>query len=335
MRPIKGPSMHDVAARANVSHQTVSRVLNGFPGIRPDTRQRVLDAIEELGYRRNVAARSLATGRSQAIGVIIPGSTDYGPVSSFHAVEQAVRDAGLQALVTVTSDDPGSVEDALGFLLDRSIEALVLMAPTRMVVEVVDAHKPPVPIAYLLTGAERAPWSVSVNQEAGARLMVEHLVGLGHQRIQHVSGPANSIEAQLREDAFVRDIRERGLPELPILRGDWSAQSGYDACEHVDTTATAVFCANDQMAIGLIHAAVKHGLSVPEDLSVVGFDDIPEAVHTLPPLTTVRQDFGAVARLAVKAIVAALAGEPLPDTSALPPELVVRESAIAPSARRG
>lgn len=334
-KPGRGPSMHDVAARAGVSHQTVSRVLNDFPGIRPETRQRVLLAIEELGYRRNVAARSLATGRSQTVGVIIPNTTDYGPVSSFYAVEAAVREAGLQALVAATADSPEAVEEALDFLMARSIEALVLMAPTRMVVDVVDAIKPPVPIAYLLTGDERAPWSASVNQRQGVRLMLDHLVGLGHTRIQHIRGPESSIEAELRAEEFGAQMRARGLAELPILRGDWSAQSGFEACDEVDPSATAVFCGNDQMAIGLIHAAVKKGMRVPEDITIVGFDDIPEAVHTLPPLTTVRQDFGEVARLAVRALVAALEGGDMPDTSPLPPELVVREStAPAPAATR-
>jgi len=331
-KPGRGPSMHDVAARAGVSHQTVSRVLNEFPGIRPETRQRVLLAIDELGYRRNVAARSLATGRSQTIGVIIPNTTDFGPVSSFYAVEAAVREAGLQALVTATSDEPRAVEESLDFLMARSIEALVLMAPTRMVVDVVDALKPPVPIAYLLTGDERAPWSVSVHQQQGVDLMVDHLVGLGHTRIQHIRGPESSIEAELRAEEFGQQIRARRLVELPILTGDWTAQSGFDACEQVDPAATAIFCGNDQMAIGLIHAAVNKGMRVPEDVTVVGFDDIPEAVHTLPPLTTVRQDFGAVARLAVKALVAALEGEEMPDTSPLPAQLVVRESTAPASA---
>jgi len=328
---VRGPSMHDVAARAGVSHQTVSRVLNGFKGIRPGTRDRVVAAITELGYRRNVAARSLATGRSQAVGVLIPNTPDFGPTSSFYAVERALRDAGFQALSTATANDAESVEEALDVLFGRSIEALVLMATTRQVLDAADARASDVPVAYLLTGDERAPWSVSVDQGQGVRLAIEHLVAMGHTRIQHVTGPVDATEGQLRKNAFVAEMIRRGLPRLPMIEGDWSAQSGFDAGSHVDPSATAVFCANDQMALGLIHALGVRGIEVPRDVSVIGFDDIPEAAHMMPPLTTVRQDFCRVGALAVDVLVAALSGEELPDTTPLPAELIERESVAVPS----
>lgn len=329
---VRGPSMHDVAARAGVSHQTVSRVLNGFKGIRPGTKDRVLAAISDLGYRRNVAARSLATGRSQAVGVLIPNTPDFGPISSFYAVERALRNAGFQALSTATANDAESVDEALDFLFGRSIEALVLMAPTRSVLEVADARASDVPVAYLLTGDERAPWSVSVDQGQGVGLAIEHLVAMGHTRIQHVTGPADATEAQLRKNAFVAEMMRLGLPRLPMIEGDWSAQSGFEAGSRVDSSATAVFCSNDQMALGLIHALGLRGINVPRHVSVIGFDDIPEAAHMMPPLTTVRQNFGRVGALAVDVLVAALSGEELPDTTPLHAELIVRESVAGPSA---
>ena len=329
---LRGPSMHDVAARAGVSHQTVSRVLNGFEGIRPSTRDRVLEAITELGYRRNAAARSLATGRSLAVGVLVPDTPNFGPTSSFYAVERALRDAGLQPLVTATSDDPGSVDEALDFLFGRSIEALVLMAPTRQVLDVADARASDVPVAYLLTGDERSPWSASVDQGEGIRLAIAHLVDAGHVRIQHLSGPLDSTEARLRKNAFASEMVRRGLPRLPMISGNWSAQSGFDATDQVDPSATAVLCGNDQMALGMMHALTVKGISVPGDLSLVGYDDIPEAPHMSPPLTTVRQDFRRVGELAVAVLVAALSGEELPDTTPLPAELIVRQSVAAPRA---
>lgn len=328
---VRGPSMHDVAARAGVSHQTVSRVLNGFKGIRPGTKDRVLAAITELGYRRNVAARSLATGRSQAVGVLIPNTPDFGPISSFYAVERALRDAGFQALSTATANDAESVDEALDFLFGRSIEALVLMAPTRAVLDVADARTSDVPVAYLLTGDERAPWSISVDQGQGVRLAIEHLVARGHTRIQHVTGPADSTEGRLRKEAFVAEITRLGLPQSPMIDGNWSAQSGFDAGSQLGHSTTAVFCGNDQMALGLIHALGLRGIDVPGDVSVIGFDDIPEAAHMMPPLTTVRQDFRQVGALAVDVLVAALSGEELPDTTPLPAELIERQSVAAPS----
>ena len=326
----RAPSMHDVATRAGVSHQTVSRVLNGFAGVRPATKAGVLAAIEELGYRRNNAARSLVLGRSQAIGVLVPNVPNFGPTSSLYAVERAIREAGFQPLVTVTPEDTKSVTSALDFLFDHAIEALVVMAAVRDVLEVIDTYAPKVPVAYLLTGDDRAPWSVSVNQEEGVALAIDHLVSFGHERIQHVAGPASSTEAELRVQAVATELKRRGLATLPTLHGDWSPLSGYELADQLDPSTTAVFCGNDQMAMGLIHALVDSGLRVPDDMSVTGFDDIPESAHMLPPLTTVRQDFPAVGELAVELLVAALAGQELPATTPLSAELIVRASVAAP-----
>lgn len=333
-KELRAPSMHDVAERAGVSHQTVSRVLNGFEGVRPATKARVLEAIEALGYRRNFAARSLAIGRSQAIGVLVPDTPNFGPTSSLYAVERAARIRGYQPLVTVTPEDRESVQEALDFLFDHAIEALVLMAPRRVVLDVIDCHGSEVPVAYLLTGAERAPWSVCVDQGEGMRLAMRHLIDAGHERIQHLAGPDDSTEAVLRAEAFQAEIVAAGLPELPIVHGIWSPEAGYQAASQLDPSATAIMCANDHMAIGVIHYLAERGISVPADVSVVGFDDVPEAAHVVPPLTTVRQDFRRVGELAVEVLVAALTGSEAPDTSPLAPVLVTRDSVAPPRARR-
>lgn len=324
--------MHDVATRAGVSHQTVSRVLNGFAGVRPATKADVLAAIEELGYRRNNAARSLVLGRSQAIGILVPNTPNFGPTSSLYAVERAIRAAGFQPLVTVTPEDTESVTGALDFLFDHAVEALVVMAAVRDVLDVIDAYGAGVPVAYLLTGDERAPWSVSVNQEEGVALAIAHLVSHGHERIQHVAGPRTSTEARLRVDAMAAETARRGLEPLPTLYGDWTPLSGYELAAQLDPSTTAVFCGNDHMAIGVIRALVDSGLRIPADMSVVGFDDIPESAFILPPLTTVKQDFPAVGELAVELLVAAISGQELPDTTPLAAELIVRSSVAAPRA---
>ncbi|WP_234988085.1 LacI family DNA-binding transcriptional regulator [Demequina sp. NBRC 110056] len=326
----RGPSMHDVAARAGVSHQTVSRVLNDFPGIRPETRDKVLEAIEELGYRRNLAARALVTGRSQTIGMIGPEIPDIGPLSTLHAVERAARDAGLHTMMTSADPSAASVRDALEFLVGRSVDAIVLVAQQRSVLEALAGVDPRVPVIHLLTGGEPAGSAASIDQRAGARFAVDHLIGLGHTRIQHVAGPLTYIEAQLRRDEFRSATAEAGLPELEILEGDWTTDSGFAAGARLDPSATAVFCANDDMAFGLIHALATAGRSVPGDLSVVGYDDTATSRHSLPPLTTVRQDFEAVGRRAVELVVAHVAGES-PAAQLIAPELVVRASTAAPS----
>ncbi len=321
----RNPSMHDVAARAGVSHQTVSRVLNDFPGIRPETRERVLAAIQELGYRRNMAARALATGRSEVIGVIMPEGPHFGPTSTLYAIERAAKHAGFKPLVTTASWDAASMEEALDFLLARSVDAVVVMAQHPAMLEAVDATTD-VPVLFALTGHSHAERSVAVDQVAGTRLALDHLYGLGHRRFQHVGGIAGLTEAELRRDTFLAFLDEHGLDRLPVLDGDWSAQSGHRAGLAMDEGVTALFCANDPMAMGAIHALGQRGLRVPEDVSVVGFDDVPESAYTEPSLTTVHQDFTEVGVRTVSAVMAAVRGEPLPAVAPVEPWLVVRGS---------
>ena len=329
-KSVRGPSMHDVAARAEVSHQTVSRVLNGFPGIRPETRAKVEEAIVALGYRRNLAARTLATGRSLAIGIMAPDAANFGPTSSVYAVERAAREAGFHPLVTITDERPESVQQSLDFLFGRDVEALVLMAPTAGVLEVIDTARAGLPCVFLLTGNERGRLSVAVDQAEGARLALEHLHSIGHRHIQHIRGPEDSIEAQLRVDAYHAFTKAKGIAGYPVLTGDWGAESGYQLGSQLAPEVTAVFCGNDQMAMGVLHAMAEQGRSVPGDMSVVGYDDIPEARHSWPPLTTVHQDFRRVGEIAVGVVVAALSGDEHPDTDLLPPTFVVRASTAPP-----
>ena len=320
--------MYDVAARAGVSHQTVSRVLNGFAGIRPETRDRVETAIADLGYRPNKAARALVTSRTRAIGVLAPATTDFGPTSSLHAIERAVRDAGYHPLITSTPIEADAVRASLEFLLDQSIEALVVIAPYRVVLdELRDLHGD-LPVVALQTGALQAGASaVGIDQVAGARLAVRHLLELGHRGIQQLAGPDAFIEAAVRRRAVDDELTSHGIPKLPTLTGDWSADSGYSAGVLIDPAATAVVCGNDQMALGLVHALTDLGRRVPQDVSVVGFDDIPESAHSLPPLTTVHQDFEEVGRRAVHALVARLEGRDADaGSAAVTPELIVRQS---------
>ena len=320
--------MYDVAERAGVSHQTVSRVLNDFAGIRPETREKVLAAIADLGYRPNKAARALVTRRSRAIGVLVPATTDFGPTSSLHAIERAVRAAGYQPLVTSTPLEPGAAGESLEFLLDHSIEALVAIAPYRVLLAALAHLDAALPVVTLQTGADDAT-SAGIDQVAGARAAVQHLLDLGHRRIQQLAGPDEFLEAGLRRRAVEAALAERGFAPLPTLTGDWSADSGYAAGALVDPAATAVVCGNDQMALGLIHALVDTGRRVPDDVSVVGFDDIPESAHSLPPLTTVHQDFEEVGRRAVAVLVHRLDGGEAPPRELIEPSLTVRASTAA------
>jgi DNA-binding LacI/PurR family transcriptional regulator len=319
--------MYDVATRAGVSHQTVSRVLNDFAGIRPATRERVLVAIAELGYRPNRAARALVTSRSRAIGVLVPATADFGPMSSLHAIERAARAAGYHALITSTLIETEAVRGSLQFLLDQSIEALVVIAPYRVVTDELDVVPPDIPTVLLQTGDTGALGAIAVDQGAGARLAARHLLDLGHRHIQQLTGPADFLEAMVRRDAADDELASAGAVALPQLSGDWTADSGYAAGAALDPSATAVICGNDQMALGLIHALADLGRSVPADVSVIGFDDIPESAHSLPPLTTVHQDFEEVGRRAVSDLVERLEGRHSEGTEpVVAPQLVVRGS---------
>lgn len=329
----RAPSIYAVAERAGVSHQTVSRVLNDFPGIRPETRERVLAAIVELGYRPNRAARALVTSRTHALGVLVPEVADFGPVSSLQAIERAARDAGFHVLVTSTAVDRAAVRESLEFLLGHAVEAVVAVAPSQSLVDTLGVVPRETPVVLLQ--AVGAPAAVTVDQALGARLATRHLLDLGHRGIQQVAGPADSLEAVARRDAVDAELAAAGVPLRPHLGGDWTADTGYRAVGDLDEQVTAVVCGNDQLALGVLHGLVDAGRSVPGDVSLVGFDDIPESAHSLPPLTTVHQDFDEVGRRAVARVLALLAGSEVPAEDAIvPPRLVERGSTAAPRAGR-
>lgn len=326
--------MHDVAAAAGVSHQTVSRVINGFESIRPATRDRVLAAISDLGYRRNLAARTLATNRSRAIGVLAPAANDYGPTSTVQAIELAARTAGYRPLVTITASDRESVLEGLGFLLDQAVEALVVIAPQQQVIEAIHELDLAVPIMTLQSVDANSATAVSVDHARGARMAVQHLIDRGHRHIQHVSGPPEYFEASARRSAYETVMGDAGLPVPSVLVGDWTAESGRRAASGLAPETTAVFSGNDQMALGLISGLAANGRRVPDDVSVVGFDDVPEARFYLPALTTVRQDFERIGRIAMESLIRQIEGREVVAVPPLQPELIVRASTAPPRSDR-
>lgn len=326
----RSPNMQDVAEVAGVSHQTVSRVLNGFENIRPETRDRVLAAISQLGYRRNAAARVLATSRTHAIGVLAPAVSDYGPTSAVQAIERSARAVGYHPLVTTTPTDRAAVFSSLGFLLDQAVEAVVVIAPHIRVLDAVRELDLSLPIVTLQSTELGAGTGISIDQLEGAQMAVAHLLELGHRRIQHVAGPLEFFEAAARRHGYEATLAEAGLAPLPLFVGDWTSEAGYRAAATISPEATAVFCGNDQMALGLIHGLAERGLRVPHDISVVGFDDVPEAAHFLPPLTTVSQDFARIGELAVEVLLGQIAGGERSPVPSIEPALVVRQSTAPP-----
>ncbi|KIQ66347.1 LacI family transcriptional regulator [Kitasatospora griseola] len=324
------PVMADVAKLAGVSHQTVSRVLNGAPHVRPGTRDRVLAAIRELDYRPNSAARALVTRRSQTLGVVSFESTLYGPASMLDGIERAARSAGyFVSVASLRSLDSRSVQEAVDRLRDQGVEGVVVIAPQTSAVSAVAKLSSSIPVVAVGSGTRSSIPTVSVDNLSGAVAAVQQLLDLGHRTVHHLAGPAGWLESQDRQEGWRRTLEAAGARVPAVETGDWSARSGYEAGQRIAALAdvTAVFCANDHMALGLLRALHEGGRSVPDDISVVGFDDIPEAAYFIPPLTTVRQDFGELGRRALELLVAELSGATRPGARVrVAPEMVLRRS---------
>ncbi|MFJ4254573.1 LacI family DNA-binding transcriptional regulator [Microbacterium sp. NPDC090003] len=327
------PGIRQVAEIAGVSHMTVSRVLNDHPNIKPDTRRRVLEAIEELDYRPNLVARALATQRSRRIGVLVESSVAFGPSSILRAVELAARTADYSVTQIALHDGDGtSPQEAVENLITQGVDALCVIAPRSSSVAALRRVSIGVPMLVVKADADPTFLTVSIDQHAGTSLVVDHLVALGHRDILHISGPLDWLDARARERAFHTRAKSWGIRERPIVVGDWTADFAYDFAMGLNRLPdyTAVFAANDDMAIGLIHGLHDKGFEVPTDLSVVGFDDVPLARHFLPPLTTVRQDFHALGGAVVEMLRAAIEEREIPPLTRIQTELVPRASTGPP-----
>ena len=326
----RAPVMADVARVAGVSHQTVSRVLNAHPHVTPATRQRVERAIDQLGYRRNTAARALVTRRSATLGVVSVGSSNYGPANTLMGIEAAARAAGYSvSFVSLDQVDRRNMQDALDHFTGVGVDGIVVLSPTRSAVEAVHGLSADVPVVVTAEGTGRSSRpSVLIDQLHGSRVATGHLLDLGHRTVHHVRGPQDWLEADARVQGWLTELGARAVAAPECLAGDWSAASGYEAgCRLArQRDVTAVFVANDQMALGVLRALFEAGRSVPEDVSVVGFDDIPEAAYLRPPLTTVRQDFAEVGRRCLRQLVALIDGQPAGAGATIEPDLVVRAS---------
>jgi DNA-binding LacI/PurR family transcriptional regulator len=309
---------------------TVSRVVNGNGSVGAKTRRRVLEAVEELGYRPNSLARGLATGRSRRLGVVALDSVLYGPASTLFGIENAAREAGYGVSVaSVSAPEHPLIVEAIDSLRGHGVEGVVVIAPhvaAGRALEDVSQDAPLVAVADI----DHPSFPVAaVDQRDGARRAVEHLFALGSETVWHIAGPHGWLESQAREGGWRTVVTDRGAPEPPVLRGDWSPRSGYEAGRDLlrrHDDVEAVFVANDQMALGLLRALSEAGLSVPKDVRVVGFDDIPEAAYFSPPLTTVRQDFIALGRQTFDQLLRRIEGKRVEMRSIVSAELIVRDS---------
>jgi len=326
--------MADVARLAGVSHQTVSRVINDSVHVRSETRERVLAAMRELDYRPNSMARALVTGRSRTLGVVSFDTTLYGPASTLYGIERAAHDAGY--FITIASlerlDRPAVLE-AIERLRVQGVDGIMVIAPQEGGARALVQAPAGVPLVALEAGPHDVVSLASVDQVTGARLATEHLLELGHRTVWHLAGPTGWPEATDRVRGWREALEAAGAPVPPALVGDWSARSGHELALRVvdDTEVTALFVANDQMALGALRALHEAGRRIPQDISVVGFDDIPEAPYFSPPLTTVRQDFDEMGRRGLRLLLDTIErpGGP-PAHHEVAPQLVVRASSGPP-----
>jgi DNA-binding LacI/PurR family transcriptional regulator len=327
--------MADVARMAGVSHQTVSRVINDNAHVRPETRRKVLAAMRTLDYRPNPAARALVTGRSRTLGVVSVDTTLYGPASTLFAIEQAAHAAGyFITIMSLLTMDRGSVLGAVDRLRVQGVDGILVITPQEGAAQSVVNLPASVPVVAVEAGRPGSVPVVAVDQLAGAASATQLLLDLGHANVWHVAGPRDFLEAQQRVDGWKATLTAAGIEPPPVLSGDWSPRSGYQVGRRLaqDPDVTAVFVANDQMALGVLRALHERGRSIPGEISIVGFDDIPEAQYFTPPLTTVRQDFGEMGRSSLRLLLELMHSERAqpPAHLTIAPELVVRRSTAPP-----
>jgi LacI family transcriptional regulator len=320
-------TIYDVARAAGVSHQTVSRLLKGYPGIRPETRGRVDQAIRELGYRPNLTARSLTTGRSHRIAALTHEITQVGPIKILEGANMAARDAGyLLDVITLDVHDPAAIRQSIDLALQLDVAGVLALASTDEVTKAVETATFRVPL-YLATDDDK-PAADAPPATSGLFAVLRHLADLGHRDVVHIAGPPDWVGARNRASEYEAAVVELGLRSRGVIHGDWSARSGYQAIASLpgELPATAFVAANDQSALGVILALNERGYSVPDDVSVTGVDDMPEAAYFSPPLTTLRLDFTTGGRDVVRQLLALIDGVEPPPRPPRRSELIVRRS---------
>lgn len=322
-------NIYDVAQLAEVSHQTVSRVLNNHPSVKPATREKVENAIAELKYRPNQAARQLVTSRSQMIGILIAGTELYGPWAILNAMEREARIEGYSVIsISVLPDSPESWREGIEQLRNLDIDGVITIALSNQIVKEVEKSLASATIVIVDTEPSKKFDAVNIENYVGGKIATEHLIDLGHKNIVHVTGPSDGYEGQQRRRGYEDAMHEAKL-KPDVLQGDWSIETGYEIGKEIVTRKvipTAIFSSNDHLALGIMKALSEKKLRIPQDVSIVGFDNIPEAAYFSPALTTVHQDFDELGKLAINRMLIQLKEPTSHSALTIPPQLIVRES---------
>ena len=329
----KQANIYDVARLAKVSHQTVSRVLTNNPSIRPETKTRVLKAMESLGYRPSLAARALASSKTNMLGILSSDTDFTGPAAMVHYMEAAARAQGYFVVtVGIDANDEESVKSGIDHLMKLGIEGLALVTPQLRAVEIARAAVTGIPVVTIDSMYRMDELAVSVDNFAGGAAATQHLIDLGHKNIVHISGPQGWFESTTRAAGYTATMLNANLVPQ-VIDGDWQLKTGYRIGKELDIDSkdiTALFITNDRMSIGFLHAMRERGIDVPKRLSVIGFDDLEETGYTSPPLTTLRQDFKELGKRAMNLLLSEIAGTSTKKLERLVPELILRSSTGAP-----
>ena len=330
--------MRDVAQVAGLSLQTVSRVANGEPNVNEATRAHVLGVMRELGYRPNLAARAMRRGSYKTIGIVYQGLHAVGTRRTVEAVsEYAALNGYATTLMPIAAATGLATSGAFTRLEEMAVDVIVSILTSQL--EFDTPMLVPPGMHAILIGPQSNPdvSAMDSDQVGGSEAAVGHLLDAGHRTVHHISGAPGSFFAARRQETWANVLRAEGREVPEPMQGDWTAHSGYLAIRRMLETTdpadypTAIFSANDQMALGAYRAFGEAGVRVPDDVSVVGFDDIEEAVDFSPPLTTIAQDWDLLGREVLRVASESLAGAP-PQSVLLPTRLVVRESVAAPRA---
>ncbi|MGO1591678.1 MAG: LacI family DNA-binding transcriptional regulator [Ancrocorticia sp.] len=332
----KRPSMGDVARLAGVSSQTVSRVSNGEPNVTEEKRERVRAAMGELGYRPNSAARAMKRGVFNTIGVIYHSLHPVGNHRTLEAISEAAAAKGYATtLLPLDASSQTAANGAFTRLSEMAVDAAIVILPSHFIEDTGRAELPiGVPIVVLGPPLIDGAISLDFDNAVGGRAGMEHLLELGHETVHHISGPPDSFSANAREEVWRSVLEENGRRVPEAAHGDWTPNSGYLATRELlrRETPTAMFVANDQMALGAQRALIEAGLTIPGDVSMIGFDNIDETAAFPTPLTTVAQDWDVLGREAFNAALEELSGGN-PASITIPTRLVTRDS-TGPAPRR-
>ena len=325
----KKANIYDVAKLAGVSHQTVSRVLNNHSSLKPATREKVEKAITELSYRPSNAARQLVTSQSRLIGVLIAEADLYGPASILNAMEKVARLEGYSLIsIAVSADSRESWREAIDQLRNLDIDGVITIALPSEIVKEIENSLDGAVIVIVDSEPSKKFDVVNMDNVYGATLATQYLIDAGHTEILHVTGPENGYEADKRKVGYETTMKNAKLkPE--VIVGDWSIAKGFEAGVKVSKMKkrpTAVFCANDHLALGMMKAFNEAGIDVPGDISIIGFDNIPESGYLIPALTTVGQNFDEIGNNAIEKMLLQLREGSKKEAVMIKPALVLRSS---------